>query len=335
MSDQPRSSIQLQATPAYSPSGAVIVVTYNSSSHIDRCLDSLKSHGLGWPVIVVDNGSTDGTQQLLRLSHPSVALLTPSANLGFAGGCNAGVAKAGSVDFYLFLNPDVILQGGALEKLIATARERGAGAVGAQLTDSRGRYQHGFAVRGLPTPWFLALDLLLVNHLWPRNPAASRVRIPSFDPSRDQLVEQPAGACLLVASRAFTEIGGFDDQFHPLWFEDVDLCRRLKDRGFKIWYCSAARVLHAGGHSLGTVSPFEAKAFWYANLVRYAEKHFGRSWARALRGLVVIGTLLRGLITLVHWRARDAQAVDQFRLMWRALRKGNVQSWYNVDSSAR
>jgi GT2 family glycosyltransferase len=300
--------------------GAVVIVTYNSATHIDACLGALRDGAPGWSVVVVDNGSSDGTAALVR-THAGVRLVEGQGNLGFAGGCNAGARAAGTVPLLLFLNPDVIVAPGACDALADVLEANAADLAGGHLVGDDGEYQHGFAVRGLPTWSYLVLDLLLINRVWPRNPAALRATCAGFDPARDQRVEQPAGASLLVRRPVFEALSGFDERFHPLWFEDVDICRRAQSRRLRVWYAAGARMRHVGGHSVASLSPVTAKAYWYANMMRFAQKHFSPPRVAALRATMVIGAALRGLLA-------GGAGREQFRLAGRIVRSGDPRAWY-------
>jgi GT2 family glycosyltransferase len=250
---------------------SVIIVTYNSRQWIDQCLESLRNQAA--EVIVVDNDSADATVEMVgRFS--GVRLLPAERNLGFAAACNLG-ARHSRGDALLFLNPDAICRTSLRPLEGVLAHSPGIAAVAPRLVDSQGRFQAGFSVRRLPTPIALVFELLLLNRLFPRNPVNRRYRCLDFDPDRESEVEQPAGACLLVRRSSFEACGGFDERFFPLWFEDVDLCLRLRRRGEAIWYCPAVRVEHSGGHSLLTVNFSEKQVYWYRNLLYYVRKHFG------------------------------------------------------------
>jgi len=306
--------------------GAVVLVTYNSARHIGVALQALGAYAPTSRAIVVDNGSADGTLDVVRGSHPEACVVVPGRNLGFAGGCNAGARAMPDADWYLFLNPDVVVGPGSVDAMLRTLRERGAGATGARLHDEAGAYQHGFAVRAFPSAAYLALDLLLLNRLWPGNPVLRAVRNDRFDPERTQPVEQPAGAALMVDGPLFRALGGFDERFHPLWFEDVDLCRRIRSAGREIWFVADARMAHVGGHSVASLDAASAKAYWYANLMRYARKHFSPATAAMLRVCTVIGALLRGALALASEGVGGA--ARQLVVAWRAATRGDVALWY-------
>lgn len=275
--------------------GSIIIVTYNSAGHIESCLRSTGEPG--WERIVVDNASRDDTAARAR-SLPGTTVIVNPANRGFAAAACQGVAAAKG-DFLLFLNPDVSAEAGALAVLRAAVEPDGVAAAGGRLLNADGTTQVGFAVRRFPTVATVLAELLLLNRLFPRNPWNRRYRCLELDYEQPAEVEQPAGACLLVKRSAWDAVGGFDAGFAPLWFEDVDLCRRLRARGGSIRYEPRARFRHAGGHSLAALAPADRQLYWYRNLLRYFRKHHGGLAAAALRLGILAGMLLRMLATLL------------------------------------
>ena len=194
----------------------------------------------------------------------------------------------------------------------------GAGAVGGALLEADGQPARGFAFRRVATLAPLACETLLVNQLWPRNPANRRYRCLDADYSRQQEVEQPAGACLAVSRTMWDKLGGFDEQFYPVWFEDVDLCKRLRDAGGHIFYCPEARFRHAGAHSVGQLSFRDRQLFWYGNMLRYARKHFSKGKVAILRLAIIKGMLLRSIGALLG--ARQAPLSESLSAYWAVIR---------------
>jgi len=277
------------------PAGSVVIVTFNSAQHIESCLRSVSASG--WECVVVDNASRDDT--LVCARHvPGVKVLANSDNRGFAAAANQGVAAA-SAAMILLLNPDAAAEPSALETLAAGLAPERVGAAAGRLTGAGGVTQVGFTLRRFPTLGTALSEVLLLNRLFPSNPWNRHYRYLDLDHERPSEVEQPAGACLLVKRAAWEQTGGFDEQFWPLWFEDVDFCRRLRARGWKILYEPRSRFRHAGGHSLESLAPGERQLFWYRNLLRYFRKHHGGASVASLRIGILIGMLLRLLATLL------------------------------------
>ncbi len=246
---------------------------------------------------MVDNNSTDDTIQEAGACALEVLTLSNSHNVGFASAVNQA-AKVAEGDVLMILNPDAIAAAGALDKLADALRGDTVGAAGGLLQGADGLLQKGFTVRKLPTVGSMLAEVLLVNRIWPRNPWNVRYRCLDLDYEKPQEVEQPAGACLAVKRQAWDAINGFDEGFFPVWFEDVDFCRRLRDRGWKIVYRPDAIFSHSGGHSVSRLAFRDRQSYWYKNLVRYFVKHHSRAQLAILRVGITAGLLFRALLSL-------------------------------------
>lgn len=272
--------------------GAVLV-TYNSARFIGRCLRALENLDA---VVVVDNRSADGTCEIVAEAAPGATLLRNRTNRGFAAAVNQGV-RALDADVVVLVNPDAELLTplSAENPLITRALEPGVGVVGGKLVGEDGAYQTGFAVRRFPTVWTLAFEALLVHRLWPGNPVNRRYRMLDFDPETAQQVEQPAGALLAFRRELHQELGGFDERFYPLWFEDVDFCLAASRAGYRNYYEPRCLARHYGAHSMAALSVRRRQAAWYGSLLRFAEKRFSPLAAGFLRSAVALGLAARGL----------------------------------------
>src|SRR5579862_9406450 len=280
-----------------------IIVTYNSAASIRACLEALA--GEPCEIIVVDNASADDTvPQVEEFSalHP-VRLIANQKNAGFAAAVNQGVRDAGG-EIVLILNPDAIAEPGAVGALLRCMDATGADAAGGALLDEDGKPSRGFAFRRIATLAPLACESLLINQLWPRNQVNRKYRYLDADYSRQQEVEQPAGACLAVRHTMWDKLGGFDEQFYPVWFEDVDFCKRLRDQGGRTFYCPEARFHHTGAHSVGQLSFRARQIFWYGNMLLYARKHFRHAEVTILRLAISGGMLVRSLAAVLGARPR-------------------------------
>jgi len=279
------------------PRCSVILVTYNSGTQIKACLSVLAPQDC--EIIVVDNASQDDTIARVRslADELPLQLIAISRNLGFAGGVNQGV-RAASSEVLLILNPDAVAEPGAIDAMVACMATTGAGAAGGALLEIDGQPARGFTFRRIPTLTSLMFEVLLVNQVWPDNPVNRHYRCLDADYSKQQQIEQPAGACLAVTRKAWESAGGMDSAFYPVWFEDVDYCQRLLEAGAKIVYCPGARFRHSGAHSVGQMEFCDQQTFWYENMSRYAEKHFSGLKVRILRLGVLVGMGMRMLASL-------------------------------------
>ena len=271
------------------PDIGIVIVTYNSCDHIGACLDAAVRTGA--ELIVVDNASTDNTVTEVTRRH--VRLISNDTNRGFAAAVNQGFASL-TAPYVLLLNPDAIIQS-SLGPLRQCCDLPNAAAAGGKLIDAAGRPQIGFMVRALPTPAVMIAECLLLNKLWQRNILNRRYRALDLNPEALAVVEQPAGAFLMIRRDVWKSLGGLDECYAPLWFEDVDFCRRLKDRGFTVHYTPLAVAKHTGAHSISGL-PLEIRwQYWYCSFLRYSAKHFPPLSFRAVCLAAVIGSVLRGI----------------------------------------
>jgi hypothetical protein len=148
----------------------------------------------------------------------------------------------------------------------------------------------------LPTPATLILEAILLNKMWPGNPVNRRYRLLEGDYSTRFAVEQPAGAFLMVRRAVWEELGGFDEGYHPLWFEDVDFCKRIHDRGWLLFYVPNAVAKHTGGHSIPRLPVEKRRFYWYRSLLRYSFKYFNRGAHAAVCLAVVAGSVVRAVV---------------------------------------
>lgn len=302
----------------------IVIVTYNSADEIGACLDAATKTGA--EIVVVDNASHDGTVEEVR--RRNVRLIANRENRGFAGATNQGFSVLNH-PYVLLLNPDAILTTG-LEALCDACASPGCAGAGGLLLDAEGRPQIGFMARGLPTPGALILEVLLLNRICPRNPVNRRYRGLDLDYRSRIEVEQPAGAFLMVRRAVWEELGGFDEGFHPLWFEDVDFCRRAADHGYRMYYEPKAVAKHTGGHSITGLSVETRRFCWYRSLLKYSAKHFGSRGFRAVCAAVAAGSVVRGFVEAVLARRFKPLAV-----YWGVVRLAAGCWWYGCEALQR
>jgi len=291
--------------------GSAIVVAHNSREHIQGCLLALCRHG-GWEVLLVDNASTDDTLQLAQTLADRVQIAAEHENLGFAGAVNRALKMTNS-EVVVILNPDAVPEPGALDRLAAAISNPEIGAAGGLLLDEHRNVQRGFVMRRFPTLAYMLCEILLLNRVWPLNPWNRSYRCLDEDYDRVQVVDQPAGAALAFRREVWQALGGFDEQFYPVWFEDVDFCRRLSDRGWKLLYEQDAIFSHAGGHSVSKLSYSERQLFWYRNLLRYFHKHHGRLESLMLRAAIVVGATIRVATVVAGAGPRSVSRTEALR----------------------
>lgn len=304
----------------------IAIVTYNSAEEIGACLDAALRTGA--EVVVVDNASADGTVE--KVERRGARLIVNSGNRGFAGAVNQAF-RALDRPYVLLLNPDAVIQS-SLEPLVAACQRQGVAGAGGLLVSADGKPQAGFMVRRLPTPAAMILETLLLNRVWPGNPVNRRYRALDLHPNKPGPVEQPAGAFLMLRRSVWEELGGFDEGFHPLWFEDVDFCRRAVDKGYTFQYDPASVAKHTGAHSIRPLAVEIRRIYWYRSLLRFSAKHFAPTAFRLTCVAVVTGSILRGFLEAARDRSLRPMAScgTVVRLAGRCFLAGRREALFNL-----
>jgi N-acetylglucosaminyl-diphospho-decaprenol L-rhamnosyltransferase len=274
---------------------SVVVVTWNSADWIARCVEALpRASSRHYEVLIFDNLSADATAARLQTLDPAkVRIEIAKKNHGFAGGVNRAIERA-TGRYILLLNPDCSMQPGSIDELVGylDSNPQVAAAV-PLLIGPDGAPQRDFQLRKLPSLGPIAADLLLLDKILPSNAVSAEFRYRNLDIASPQAIEQPAGAAMMIRREVVREIGPFDEAFAPAWFEDVDYCRRLSERGLPIHLVPTALADHQGGVSLEHVGFTTFADVWYRNLFRYASKWFRPGQVEMVRWLVIAGMLLR------------------------------------------
>ncbi len=154
-------------------------------------------------------------------------------------------------------------------------------------------------MRRLPTPASLVFEILGLNRLFPSNPVNRRYRCLDLDLTRQQDIEQPAGAFLMFRRDAWEQAGGFDEDYYPVWFEDVDFCRRLKAAGQRIRLVPTARACHLGGYSFRGVDAGRRVVWWHRSLLEYARRNFDGGARWVISGAVLAGVVPRLVVGIL------------------------------------
>lgn len=264
------------------PHVAVVVVTYRSEAQIAACLDSLRTAAAeaDLEIVVVDNGSGDGTVDLVRGRFPEVRVEAQRENLGFAAGCNRGLAATNS-ELVLFLNPDARLRPGTLSALIEHLAEHPeVGIVGPALEAPDGSLQRDISATGLHPGFRQALfEYTRLGRWFPRSRWVRDYFLVDFDRRSTRPVAMVQGACLATRREVLDAVGAFDERFF-LYFEETDLCKRVIDSGRQVHYLGEVAAVHDGSGSSPDRRP-SARHF-IRSMYRFHRKHYGLLEAAAL-----------------------------------------------------
>jgi GT2 family glycosyltransferase len=251
---------------------SVVIPSWNTRELLRNCLESLK---LNLPhsseVIVVDNGSHDGSARLVAEQFQHVRLIRNQRNTGFAHATNQGVEAARGA-YVLFLSTDTVVTGNAVKLMLAFLEQNlRYGAAAPQLVHPDGAVQRShMRFPTLATPLWVGTPL---ERWFPKNKEIQRYFARDFDYDLDSDVEHPPATCLLMRRKALKKSKPLDENLW-LFFNDVDLCRRLWQAGWRIAYLAGAKVVHYGAMSTRQFANFAPE--WHKNRLAYYRKHYGR-----------------------------------------------------------
>ncbi len=265
---------------------SICIVNWNTSDLLRACLESIEAarDDLRVQVIVVDNASTDGSAEMVRDQFPGVELVANDENRYYAAANNQAL-RAATAPLKLLLNSDIEVPAGGLRQLVDWMRERPAvGAVAPALVYPDGRPQH--SCRTFPDPDTVIYEVLGLSRLLPRSRVFGKWRMSWWDYDEDRPVNQPMASAFLVRAEALEAVGLFDEQF-PMFFNDVDLCRRLWDAGWEVWFTPTVKMVHHHGGSTRLVRR-RMIAESGSSFVRYYEKHYRGKISPLVYGFVVL-----------------------------------------------
>lgn len=292
-----------------------VIVTHNTREMTLRCVESVLAAEaeLALSCTVVDNASADSTAEAISERWPRVRVLRNEHNAGYAAACNQGL-RGGNGELVLILNSDVIARPGAIASLAGFLDANpGHVAAGGRLVDpGTDDVQRGHNVRAFPRLGPQLAQLVGLERRWPHNPISRRYLMLDLDYGRTQDVEQPAGSCIACRRADFEAIGGFDEGYY-YWYEDVDLMRRLNERG-RIAYVHDAVFEHVGGATFAKWGRPEQILSWYPSLFRYFDRHRPRFERLALRAIAGALALVRAVAYVGLDRAKARACLRVARL---------------------
>lgn len=277
---QPR--VQERSVNEINPALSIVLVCWNNKAYLDPCLKSLYETGLKntFDVVVVDNGSTDGSQQMLAEKYREVKIVQNSSNVGLGKASNQGI-EATKGRYILLLNNDTIVNGPSFDAMVNFMDENpSAGAVGGKLLNSDGTTQSCYNY--FPT---LREDFLVATRLGelirPGYPAV-------MNGEKIESVDWLGSACLMVRRSALNEVGLLDEGYF-IYGDEADLQYRLKKAGWKIYFLPEATTIHYGGRSMDR---WRRRKMVYRGKMLFYQKHYGFLMTMLLR-------LMLGLLSLV------------------------------------
>jgi len=275
---------------------SIIIVNYNTQSLILNCLRSIyQQDEYVDEVIVVDNHSTDGSQEAIRREFATVKLIENSRNEGYARAVNKGLIRCRG-KLVLILNSDVELRPDALKNSVDfMQRHPDAGIAGCKLLNPDGSLQP--SCEGFPSLWNVTCESFFLDRLFPRSRLFDGLSMKHFSYDRVAKVDRVIGAFLLVNRQALEDVGLMDEQFF-FYSEEVDWCYRARRKCWAVYFFPHAEVIHHWGGSADMVSPalFVER---HKNRYMFYRKYHAFWPSLAMRGIAAVGILLR----LIAWSA--------------------------------
>lgn len=302
------------------PDISVIIVSWNVRELLANCLRSvLAQTGLALQVIVVDSASSDGSPELVAEQFPQVELVACQENVGFPRGNNLGLERANG-RFILLLNPDTIVHGDALARMVSYLQQNPAvGVVGPQLLNDDGSVQS--SRRCFPTLWTALFESTWLQPLAPQA-VLDHYYARDVGDGATAVVQWVMGACLMTRQEVVAQVGGLDEAYF-MYSEELDYCRRIHEAGWQVVYYPEAQVTHLSGKSSEQAVTQRHINFNRAKL-RYFRKYHGRFAATVLRLFLLVSygwqlTLeaIKGAVG--HKRPLRWQRVKAY---WMVLRSG-------------
>jgi GT2 family glycosyltransferase len=244
---------------------------------------------------VVDNASADGTVELIKSSYPFVKLIKNTDNKGFASANNQGAAVS-TGEYLLFLNPDTIVLPDSLNKLVEFLDDNpDVSMCGPRMLNEDKTLRA--SVRNFPSFRGVLYRYTILKYLGLFKSNFEKWHHRNFDYEKQSDIEQLVGAAMLIRKKVFEQIGGFDERFF-MYYEEVDLCYRLKSKGHRIVYYPKSEIIHLGGKSTDQI-PAKTRFIMLRSLLLYFRKHYSRISFAMLSLLFKLGVLSRQIYELL------------------------------------
>ena len=232
---------------------SIVIVTWNSEAEIGDCLNTIieNTKDLNYEIVIVDNNSSDKTLGVVReiaenKFHRTKVILNQD-NKGFTKACNQGILSSSGKNI-LFLNPDTRIIGDSVKALVDKLNSKEeTGAVAPQLLNEDKSIQK--SCRTFPDYFDMFSEFSLLSYVFPESKVFSRWKMNYFDHNEEAIVDQPMAAALMVKKKVLDEINNFDDRY-KMFFNDVDLCRKIYEKGYDIIFCPNSKMIHIKGVSI-------------------------------------------------------------------------------------
>lgn len=281
---------------------SVVIVSYNVKTFLEQCLQSVlkAAEGIETEIFVVDNNSVDGTEAMLMAKFsrlPNVRLIFNRENVGFSKANNQAF-RACRGQYVLALNPDTLVEEDTFHKMIAfMERDPVIGAAGCKLLNADGSFQLSCR-RSFPTPEVSFYKLIGLSALFPKSRRFARYNLTYLPIDATYEVDALMGAFMFMRRAALEQVGFFDESFF-MYGEDLDLCYRIKQAGWKIYYYHETQIIHYKGESTKKES-FNYVARFYEAMLIFVRKHYRSRHSRLFEAVLIAGIYLRASLAFLR-----------------------------------
>jgi GT2 family glycosyltransferase len=303
---------------------SIIIVNWNTRDLLSRCLKTVCSNlgKLDAEILVIDNASSDGSIEMVKQEFPQVRLIQNEENVGFARANNAGINESRG-RYYLLLNTDTFVHPGALTTLVRFMDEnKDAGAGGCRLYYDDGSLQR--SCTSFPTILTELWQALWLDRLFPESRIFGKYWMTYWDYNDAREVDSVIGACMILRREAINEVGLLDDSYF-MYSEEVDLCYRLKQSGWKVRFTPKATATHIWGGTSKRIQEEKTFLRLYQSRMLFFRKHYGRAVALLFKSVLTVGSLMRVIGGVVFFLFRkNRSTLKNTRNYWRLLRSVHI-----------
>jgi len=296
---------------------SVVIVSWNTRAYLEQCLGSLTSDVCAYPmeILVVDNGSTDGSVECVKERFPHVRLIQSGSNLGFAKANNLGLARCAG-KYICLINSDVTVLKDCITRLVDFCEAHPeVGMVGPRVMGADGKLQR--SCRGFPSIWNMTCRAFGLDSAFPRVAAFSGHFLRHWSQEDQREVDILSGCFWVVRRTALDQVGPLDESFF-MYGEDMDWCRRFWARGWRLTFVPQAEAIHYGGASSAN-APVRFFIEKQRADLQYWEKHHGWLARQVYFAVSCLNHLLRIFAYACLWIIRPAESGEQHFKMVRSF----------------
>lgn len=278
---------------------SIIIVNYNVKEYLEQALVSIKKSlaNFSYEIFVVDNASVDGSVAHIRRRFPEVKLIPLTENVGFGRANNMAIKEARG-EYVVLINPDTVVEEATFSELVRFFEDyQNAGAVTCKIIDANGSFSIDCR-HSIPTPMIAFWKVIGFSRLFPRSKIFAKYNLTYMDENTVSEVPAISGSFMMIKKEVLDRVGGFDERFF-MYCEDIDLCHRINEEGFKIYYVPSTQIVHYKGESTKKDNLDYIKTF-HQSLYQFFQKYYGRSHILLFRWIIVLGIFFRGIFIYLN-----------------------------------